>query len=70
MGIIDRPNELIVVVRETLGLKVFEKFRVNNVSGVYMFSNHELLLVDSAIGAITSSMSLNDLCHKRIERVL
>ena len=69
MGIIDRPNELIVIVREALGLKVFEKFRVDNVTGVYMFSNQELLLVDAPIGTITSSLSLNDLCHKRIERV-
>jgi hypothetical protein len=72
MGIIDRPNELLRVVREALGLKVGEKFTVEGINQKHYFTDNDIMLElkeSSKTYQLKSNISLSDLCHKRIERV-
>ena len=72
MGIIDRPNELLRVVREMLGLKVEEYFTIEGVNHKYYFTEQDIMVEYRVLKDLEqkkSNIPLLDLCHKRIERV-
>jgi len=72
MGMIDRPNELLRVVRETLGLKVGERFTVGEEMDKYYFTEHDFFVEYEVLGKkekTKSYLPLMFLCYKRIERV-